>query len=143
MTRYGNRLAGSRLQNAVRRQHEFIGFHLRFFRKRQMHGHLVAVKISIKGVGRHRGNLNCLAFDENRPKRLHGETVQRRRTIKQNEFILDGFFKRGPYVGYLLFDQTACRFNVMRQTLANQDADHERLEQFQRHVLRQTAHAQR
>ena len=48
LRRHDRRLAAGGEQHVVRGQHQGAGFHLRFHRQRNVHGHLVAVKVGVE-----------------------------------------------------------------------------------------------
>ena len=65
----------------MRAQHEDLSFHLCLGRKRDMHRHLVAVKVGIESRTNQGVDFDRLAFDENRLKGLDSEPMQRRGSV--------------------------------------------------------------
>ena len=76
------RTAVGRAQHVVGREHQNASLGLRFGRQRQVNSHLVAVKVSVKGGANQRVNLDCLALNQYRLKRLDTKTVQSWRTVQ-------------------------------------------------------------
>ncbi len=97
----GDGLTGCGRKNVVRRQHQYAGFHLRLGRERNVHSHLVAVEVSVESGADERVNLDGLAFDEHRLKRLDAEAVERRCAVQQDGVILDDLFEDVPDDGLL------------------------------------------
>ena len=62
-----------------------------------MHGHLVAVEVGVEGGADQRVNLDGLAFDEHRLKRLNAEAVKGWGAVQQHGVVLDDFFKDVPH----------------------------------------------
>ncbi len=64
-------------KDVARAQHQHRGFHLRFGRKGNVHGHLVAVEVRVERGANERVDANGLAFHQRRFERLNAEAVQR------------------------------------------------------------------
>ena len=77
LRRNGQRQTVRGRQNVARAEHEHGRFDLGFRRKRNVHGHLVAVKVRVERGADERVNADGLAFDENRFERLNAKAVQR------------------------------------------------------------------
>ena len=136
---HGDRLARGRRQNVVRRQHQHAGFNLRLRRERNVHRHLVAVEVGVEGRADQRVNLDCLALHQHRLKGLNAQPVQRGRAVQQHRVVLDDLFKNVPhhrllhlhhFLGLLDGGAVARLFQAMID---------ERLEEFERHLLGQSA----
>jgi hypothetical protein len=84
-------------------------------------------------------NADGLAFHEHRLEALHAETVQRRSAVQQHRVVLDDLFENVPDLGLLLLDELLGALDRLNVAAVFELADDERLEQLQRHVLRQTA----
>jgi len=69
---------------------------LGFGRKRNVHGHLVAVKVRVERGADERVNSNGLAFDENRFERLNAEAVERGSAVQKNRMLADDVFEDVP-----------------------------------------------
>ena len=78
LRRHDNRLARCRRQNVVGGHHQHARFQLCFNRQRNVNRHLVAVEVGVKRGTNQRVQVDGLAFDQNRLKRLNTQTVQRR-----------------------------------------------------------------
>ena len=104
-----------------------------------MHGHLVAVKVRVVRGADQRMNADGRTFDEHRLKRLHGQTVQRGRTVQHHRVALGHLFQHVPHLGRLALDKFFGRTHGMHVTQFLETANDERLEQHERHLLGQTA----
>ena len=126
-------------QDVVRRQHQRGGFDLRFGRKRNVDGHLVAVEIRVERGADQRVNLERLAFDQHRLESLNAEAVQRGSAVEQNRMVFDDLFEDVPNHGILLLDQFLRLLDGGAMAALFEAVIDERLEQLERHLLRQTA----
>ena len=72
-------------------------------------------------------------------KRLDAETVQRRRAVQQHRVVLDDLAQDVPHLGLLALDQPLRALDRLDVAAVLELADDERLEQLERHVLRQPA----
>ena len=77
---------------------------MRLGRKRNVHGHLIAVEIGVERGANQRMELDGLAFDEHRFKRLNTQTVQGRRAVQKYRVIANHFLQNVPNHGILLLD---------------------------------------
>ncbi|SPU72294.1 Uncharacterised protein [Brucella suis] len=127
------------MQDVVGRHHQHARFKLGFKRKRNVNSHLVAVEVGIERRADERMKLNGLAFDQGRFKRLDAETVQRRGTVQKNRMLADHFVKDIPDFRAFLFNQLLRLLDGGRIALGVKTRIDERLEQFERHLLRQAA----
>src|SRR5581483_5399189 len=84
-----------------------------------------------------RMQLDRLAFDQHRLERLNTEAVQRRRAVEQYRMLPDDFFEDVPHLGTRRFDHFLGGLNSSREALRFELAEDERLEQLERHLLRQ------
>ena len=139
LRRHGDRLTRGGRQNVVRSQHEHAGFHLRFGRQRNVHGHLIAVEVCIECGADQRVNLDGLAFDQHRLKRLDTEAMERRRAVQQHGVILDDLFQDVPHDGLLQFDHFLGLLDGGAVAGLFEPVIDEGLEQFERHLLGQAA----
>ena len=126
-------------QDVVRRQHQRRCFDLRFRRQRNVDGHLIAVEIGVERGAGQRVQLDRLAFDQHRLERLNAETMQRWSAIQKDRVILDDFFQNVPNHRVLLLDQFLGLLDRRAMTALFEAMIDERLEQFERHLLGQTA----
>ena len=139
LRRHDDRLAVRGMQDVVRRHHQDAGFQLRFERQRNVDGHLVAVEIGVEGSADQRVKLDRFTFDQLWLERLDAETVQRRCTVQHHRMLANDLIEHVPDFGLLLLDELlrllhGCSLAERLQTRVD-----ERLEQLERHLLRQAA----
>ena len=96
LRRNGDRLAVTRATGCCAKRASGRGFDLRFGRQRNVHGHLVAVEVGVERGADQRMDLDRLAFDEHRLKRLDAEAVERRGAVQQDRVVLDDLFEDVP-----------------------------------------------
>ena len=104
-----------------------------------MHGHLVAVEVGVEGGADQRVNLDGLAFDQHRLERLNAQAVKRWGAVQQYRVILDDFFKDVPDHRLLHLHHFLGLLDGGAVARLLQAVIDERLEQLERHLLRQTA----
>ena len=114
LRRHDDRITVRRRQDVVRRHHQRACFELRFDRQRHVHGHLVAVEVSVERRADERVQLDRLAFDQYRLERLDTEAVQRRRTVQHARVLADDFFEDIPDLRALTLDQALGRLDRRR-----------------------------
>ncbi len=136
---HGDGVAGGRRKNVVRSEHQHAGFNLRLRRQRNVHGHLVAVKVGVERRANQWVNLDRLAFHQHRLKSLNAQAVKRRCAIQQHRVIFDDFFKDVPNHRLLHFHHFFRLLDGRALASLLQTVIDERLEQFERHLLRQPA----
>ena len=136
-TMIGLPLAGD--EDVVGRHHQHARFQLRFKRQRNVHGHLVAVEVGVEGGADQRMKLDRLAFDQHGLERLDAEAMQRRRAVEQDRMLADHLFEDVPDFRLLLLDQLLGLLDGLAEALGFEARIDERLEQFERHLLRQAA----
>ena len=139
LRRHDNRLAVGRREDVVRAHHQRARFQLRFQRERYVHGHLVAVKVSVECSTNQRVQLNRLTFNQDRFKRLNAEAVQGWRTVEHDRVFADHVFQRIPDFRLVALHHQLRRFDSRCLFFFNQLLEDERFEQFQRHAFRQAA----
>ena len=83
--------------------------------------------------------LDRLALDQHRLERLNAEAMQGRRAIEHDRVFADHLVEDVPDLRLLLLDQLLGLLDRRRQTLGVEARIDERLEQFERHLLRQAA----
>jgi hypothetical protein len=93
------------VQDVVRRHHQDARFQLRFQRQRNVHSHLVAVKVGVERGTDQRVKLDGLAFNEHRFKRLNAQAVKRRRTVEHHRVLADHLIEDIPNFRTLFLDQ--------------------------------------
>ena len=84
-------------------------------------------------------NLDGLAFHQYRLKSLNAEAVKRRRAIQQHRMVLNHLFQDVPHDGLLLLHHFLGLLDGGAVSSLLQTVIDERLEQLQRHLLRQAA----
>ena len=139
LRRHDDRLAVRRRQDVVGRHHQRARFQLRLERQRHVHGHLVTVEVGVERGADQRMQLDRLAFDQHRLERLDAEAMQRRRAVQQHRMLADHLFEDVPHLGLFALDQLLRRLDRGGEATALQLGEDERLEQLQRHLLRQAA----
>ncbi|OIQ76801.1 hypothetical protein GALL_415130 [mine drainage metagenome] len=139
LRRHDDRLAVGGRQHVVGCQHQGARFHLRFQRQRYVDGHLVAVKVGVERGANQRMQLDGLAFDQCRLERLDAQSVQGRRTVEQHRMLADHVLEDVPDFWTFLFYLLLGSLDGGCQAQHFQLVENERLEQFQRHLLGQTA----
>ena len=107
--------------------------------KRHVHGHLVAVEVGVEGSADQRMQLDRLALDEHRLERLDAQAMQGRRTVQENRVLADDLVENVPDLGLLLLDQLLGLLDGGGLSQCLQAGVDERLEQLERHLLRQPA----
>src|SRR5262249_40587340 len=135
LRRHNDRLSVRWMQDVVRRHHEHARFQLRLKRQRDVHGHLVAVKVRVERCADQRVQLDRLAFDQHRLKGLNAKTVQGRSAIEQHRVLADHLVEDVPNFRLLLLDQLLGLLDRRGQTLGIEPRVDERLEQLERHFL--------
>ena len=134
-----DRTAVLRLEDIVGRQHKEPCLGLRFYGQRYMDSHLVAVEVGVER-GTYQGmEFDRAAFDKNGFERLDAESVERRSTVQQNRMILDHVLESAPDFVGPSFDHSLRAFHILRIAVLHQVFHDKRLEQFQSHLLRETA----
>src|SRR5690606_8798428 len=139
LRRHDGRFAVGREQNVVGGQHQCASFQLGLQRQWHVNGHLVTVEVGVKCSANQRMQLNCLTFDKDRFKCLDAQTVQRRRTVQHDRVFADNLFEDVPNHWFLRFYQFLGGLDCRCQAHHFQTIENERLEQFERHQLGQTA----
>src|SRR5260370_10037152 len=139
LRRHGKRQAVGRRKNVARAEHEHGRFNLRFGRKRDVHGHLVAVKVRVERGADERVDADGFAFNENRFERLNADTVKRRGAVEHHGMFADNVFQDVPNDGFLLLDHFLGLLDGGAMALSFELVIDERLEELERHLLGQTA----
>ena len=134
-----DRLAGGRREDVRRRHHEEFALHDRFEGQRDVHGHLVTVEVRVVGGADERVNADSFALDEDRLESLDRQTVERGRAIEEYRVTLGDFLEDVPNLRRLLLDHLAGTADGVHEAEFFEAADDERLEQDERHFLRETA----
>jgi hypothetical protein len=104
-----------------------------------VHGHLVAVEVGVERRADQRVQLDRLALDQHRLKRLDAQPVQGRRAVQHHRMLADHLFEDVPDHGLLVLDHLLRGLDGRGQPHGLQLVEDERLEQLERHQLRQAA----
>ncbi len=126
-------------QDVVGGEHQDARLRLRLRRQWQVHGHLIAVEVGVEGVAYERVHLDRLALDQQRLECLDAETVQRGGAVEQHRVLVDDLLEHVPHLADHRVDHLLRRLDVLRGLALDQASHDERLEQLQRHDLRQPA----
>ena len=128
-----------RRQDVIRRHHQDTGFDLGLDREGDVDRHLVAVEIGVVGHADQGMELDCLSLNQDRFEGLDAQTVQRRRPIEQDRVLAGHLIQDVPDFRPLLLHHLLGAFDSGRIAALFQFVVNERLEELQRHVLRQAA----
>ena len=139
LARHDDRLAVGGMQDVVGRHHEHARFQLRLERERYVHGHLVTVEVGVESRADERMQLDRLAFDQDWLERLNAEAVKRRGAVQHHGVFADHLVEDVPNLRLLLLDQLLRLLDGGRQPLRVESRVDERLEELERHLLRQAA----
>ena len=104
-----------------------------------MHGHLVAVEVGVERRADERMDPDRLALDQHRLERLDAQAMQRRRAVQQHRMLADDLFEHVPHFRTLLLDHLLRLLDGGDQAALLELVVDERLEQLERHLLRQAA----
>ena len=104
-----------------------------------MHGHLVTVKVGIIGHTDEGVQLNSFTFDQDGFKGLDAEPMQGWGAVEQNRMLLDHLVQDVPDFWPFLLHHLLGTLDRGRIPSFLKLVVDERFEQFQSHILRQTA----
>ena len=139
LRRHDNRFSVRRRQNVIRGHHQRPALHLRFERQRHMHRHLVTVEVGVECRAYQGMQLYRLAFDQHRFECLNAQSVQRRSPVQHYRMFANHILKDIPDHRGFIFDFALGCLDGAGDTHYFKLVEYERLEQFQRHFLRQAA----
>ena len=139
LARHDDRLAVGWAQDVVGRHHQHPRLQLRLRRERYVDRHLVAVEIRVERGAHERMELDRLALDQHRFEGLDAEAVQGRRPVEQNGMLADHLLEDVPHLRPFLLDQALGRLQRRRHGIELELRIDERLEELERHLLRQAA----
>ncbi len=103
--------------------------------QRNVHRHLVTVKVGVKRAANQRVQTYRIAFDEDRLKRLDPKPVKCGRTIKQDGVILNNIFQNVPDLFLTLGDSALGRLDGVRNIALFKQVNYKGLKKFQGHAL--------
>ena len=138
LRRHDDRRTVGRVQNVVGGHHQHARLELRFQRKRHVNSHLVAIEVGVERRADERMQLDGLAFDQHRLKCLNAEAMERRRAVEHDRMFADHLIQDIPNFRLLFFDQLLRLLHRGGVTKGVEPRIDERLEQLERHLLRQT-----
>ena len=104
-----------------------------------MYGHLVAVEVGVERRADHRMQTDRLAFDEHGLERLDRQTVERRGAVEEDRLVLGDLLENRPDLVVMALNHLACSAHGVDDATLLEDADDERLEEAERHLLGKTA----
>src|SRR5688500_2503623 len=84
-------------------------------------------------------DLDGLTFDQHRLERLNAEAMERRCAVEKNGMLFDDFLERVPHFVGLQLDHFLGSLDGADELLLYELVVDERLEELERHLLRQTA----
>ncbi len=93
-----------------------------------MHGHLIAVEVSIERGADQRVDLDSRALDQLDLERLNAKSVQRWRPVEEDDVVLDDLLQHLPDPLVNALDKPLGRLDVMSVAVCDQLAHDERLE---------------
>ena len=125
----------SRRQNIVCAHHKYTGFHLRFNGQWDMNGHLIAVKVCVKGRANQRMELDGFTLNQDGLKSLNSQTVEGRGSVQENGVFLDHILENIPNLRRFLFHQFLGAFNGSDVTTLFELVINEWFEKLQSHPL--------
>src|SRR5687767_12898188 len=103
-----------------------------------MHCHLVAVEVRVECRANERVNLDGLAFNQHRLKRLNTKAVKSWRAVQKDWMLANHFFENVPDHRLLTFNHFSRLLDSCCMALLFQLVIDKRLKQLERHLLRQT-----
>ena len=139
LRRDGHGRAVGRRQDVVGRQHQHLRLHLRLHGERHVHGHLVAVEVRVERGADQRVDLDGLALDQDGLESLDAEPVERRRAVQEHRMLRDDLLEDVPHFRPLLLDELLGGLDGRGDAALLELAEDERLEELERHLLRQAA----
>ena len=104
-----------------------------------MHSHLVAIEVGVERRTDERVKLDCRTLDQHRLERLDRQAVEGRCAVEKHQVVLDNLFEYVPYVSLDAFNVPLGALDVVGKALRHEATHNERLEQLQRHPLREAA----
>ena len=134
-----DRLAGRGREDVRRRHHEQLALQDRLEGERHVDGHLVAVEVGVVRRADERVDADRLALDEDGLEGLDGEAVERRRAVQQHRVALGDLLEDVPDLRRALLDHLAGAAHGVHEAELLEAADDERLEEDERHLLREPA----
>ena len=104
-----------------------------------MNSHLVTVEVGVERRADERVELDGTTIHQFGLKSLNTESVQGRCSVEHDRMPLDHLLKDLHHLVIRTLDELLGGLDVVNDVLTDQTMDHERLEQLDRHLLRQAA----
>ncbi len=139
LRRNRERIAVGGRQDVVRAEHQHGRFHLRFGRKRDVHGHLVAVEVRVERGADERVDADGFSFDEHGLEGLNAEAVKRGSAVEKHRMLADHVLENVPDDRFLRLDEFLGLLDGGAMARGFELVIDERLEKLERHLLGQTA----
>ena len=139
LRRRDDRLATRRREQVVVRHHQLARFTLRLLGKRHVDRHLVTVEVGIERGADKRMDLDRASLNKDRIECLDAEPMQGRCPVQEHGVTLDHFLEHIPDLAPSTLDDPLGALDVRCVTMLDKLAHHERLEQFECHLLGQAA----
>ena len=139
LRRHDDRLTVRRGQDVVGRHHQRPRLELGLDGQRDVHRHLVAVEVRVERRAHQWMKLYRLAFDKHGLERLDAEAVKGGRAVEEHRVFANHLLQDVPDLGTLPLDQPLRGLDRRGETAKLKLSEDERLEQLQRHLLRQSA----
>ena len=111
----------------MRLEHEHLRLDDGLVAQRQVHCHLVTIKVGVKCRTCKRVQLNCLALDELGLECLDTQTVQCRCTVQKHWVTLHHILEDVPHDGLLAIDNLLGALDRLDNAALNEFANHEGL----------------
>ncbi len=134
-----HRTAVGGLEQIVGGQQQEPALRLGFHGQRQMHRHLVAVKVRVESGTYQRMQLDGLTFHQNRLKRLDAQSVQSRSPVEHHGMLFDDLLQHVKHLGVHSLHQLFRILDILADALGYQLFHYKGLEQLNRHLLGETA----
>ena len=119
----------------MRSQHQQLRLQNGSRSKRQVHSHLVTIKVSVKGCTCEWVKLQRFALDELRLESLNAQTVKRRSTVEQHRVSFHDILENVPHHGLLRIHNLLGALHCLHNTTFNHLTDDEWLVELGCHVL--------
>ena len=104
-----------------------------------MNRHLVAVEVRVERGADERMQLDCASLDKYRLESLNRQSVERRSAVQKDRMLLDDVLESVPDSDIDLLDFLLRVLDVGRLLGLDEPLHDERLEELERHLLRETA----
>ena len=120
-------------------EHQLARLLLCRLREWHVYGHLVAVEVGVERRADERMDADCGALNEHRHEGLDAEAVQCWGAVQQDRVVLDHVGEHIPDGVRCALGEALGALDVVGMAKLNKLSHHERLEEFERHLLRDTA----